>query len=107
MWPISAGPFCVAQISVVAASGRGTTRGVLWLRSSFVFRQGPLQILLESFRDCQRERDSKVFVEEERRYNIKGGNPSESLSEKNCPLEVLRGFFFLGNLTGNPPERSS
>ena len=46
----------------------------------------------------------KNFLEEERRCNTRGGNPSESLSEENCPLEALRGFSSLGNSTGKSPR---
>ena len=41
--------------------------------------------------------------EEEQRCKTRGGKASESLSEENCPLEALRGFFFSRNSpTGKP-----
>ena len=46
-------------------------------------------------------------LEEERRCNTRGGKASESLSEENCPLEALRGFFFSRNSHRKTSERSS
>ena len=45
--------------------------------------------------------------EEERRCNTRGGKTSESLSEENCPLEALRGYFFSRNSHKKTSERSS
>ena len=46
-------------------------------------------------------------LEEERRWNTRGGKASESLSEENCPLEALRVFFFSRNSHRKTSERSS
>ena len=51
--------------------------------------------------------EKKTFLEEERRCNTRGGKTSESLSEENCPLEALRGYFFFRNSHKKTSERSS